>query len=248
MDLETLYHGYFIALSSNPVTKVDRDNGIIQGYVVAQEGAFKSEGRGRFDLKSLEEIVRLGNSRPKGLKSRFTHPDASNDGLGKFLGRSTGFALSETQDKRTCVRGNLKFDKSAYQTPSGDLASYVMGLCESDSDALSTSLVLKAKKISELNSDGSKNNTPPLWIPTELHASDIVDTGDAVDGMLSIDNLPNSYLYKACSILDLLFPENISRKEIEERLGQFTKKYLDTRYGLKPDFSMYRKQLKERVS
>jgi len=69
--------------------------GVINGFVVAQAGPFKSEGRGEFDHKSLATIRRLINASPKGLKSRFTHPDMSNDGIGKLLGRVTG-AFTDT--------------------------------------------------------------------------------------------------------------------------------------------------------
>src|SRR5688572_71622 len=75
---------------------VDRDNKVIRGYVVAQLGPFKSEGRGEFDEKSLAMIQELYKGAPAGLKARFAHPSESNDGLGKFLGRSRDAFLSTT--------------------------------------------------------------------------------------------------------------------------------------------------------
>ena len=66
---------------------VDRENEVIRGVIIAQQGAFKSEGRGEFDLDALTLIVDKVNTSPNGLKSRMAHPDESNDGIGKFLGR-----------------------------------------------------------------------------------------------------------------------------------------------------------------
>src|SRR5262249_52901615 len=48
-------------------SRVDRTGyGALLGYVVAQEGPFKSEGRGEFDRKSLEMIVQMGNDAKAG--------------------------------------------------------------------------------------------------------------------------------------------------------------------------------------
>jgi hypothetical protein len=73
----------------------------------------------------------------------------------------------------------------------GNLGGYVMDLAESDPDALSSSLVLQTEKVQILDEKGRPKkddkgeDVPPVWLPTKLHASDVVDTGDAVDGFLS---------------------------------------------------------------
>lgn len=223
---------------------VDRQNGLVRGYVVAQEGPFKSDGRGEFDEKALRMIADMGNQAPKGLKARFTHPDLSGDGLGKYLGRSTNFTLGVARDARgkqvKAVRADLKFDPTAYDTPSGNLADYVMRLAESDPDALSSSLVLKPDEEYRLNPDGTSqlgvdgNPLPPLWRPKELHASDIVDTGDAVDGLLSAqlsaDGLPLAELWQGAVLLDRVFAGQ-SREVVEARLTAYVGRYLDRKYG-----------------
>lgn len=174
---------------------VDRDKNILRGYVLAQQGPFKSEGRGEFDEDSLKAIIRLGNTQA-GLKSRLGHPTMSDDGIGKFLGRARDLSMSTATDARTgksvpAVRGDLHFDKSASKTPSGDLADYVLSLAESDPDSFSSSLVLEVEQEFRIDTkgrpltDAEGNELPPLWKPTAIHASDIVDTGDAVDSVLS---------------------------------------------------------------
>jgi hypothetical protein len=235
---------------------VDREAKVLRGYVVAQEGPFKSDGRGEFNEKALREIVKLGNASNGGLKSRFTHPDMSSDGLGKFLGRSNNFSLGTAMDARTgktvkAVRGDLRFDPSAHDTPHGDLAGYVMKLAESDPEALSSSLVLKVDEEYRLNKDGTRvkdadgNELPPLWFPTMLHASDIVDTGDAVDGLLSAPQLahalgggeiPASLLRfdnvvrVHSQLLDGLFGDQ-PREVIEARCNEYLERYLSRRFG-----------------
>lgn len=223
--------------------------GVLRGYVIAQLGPFKSEGRGRFDLQSLKEIVELGNQKGRGLKSRFTHPDMSSDGLGKLLGRARDLRLDKALDARTgeivpAVRGDLHFDKTAReQPPEGGrpLGDYVMDLAESDPEALSSSIVVKPTmyvedgkgKLVELDGEPPPGVTP-LWRPKELHASDIVDTGDAVDGLLSsnidVDNLPLAVLWKGERLLDAVFLDQ-PREVIEARLSAYVSRYLNRKFG-----------------
>lgn len=225
--------------------KVDREAKALLGYVVAQEGPFKSDGRGEFDADSLTTLRELGNANPKGLKSRFTHPDMSNDGLGKHLGRARNFRMDSAIDARTgkrvnAVRADLFFAETAFKTPNGDLATYVMDLAEEDPDALSSSIVVTANeeprkdKSGKLMTDELGNPLPPIWRPTALHASDIVDTGDAVDGLLSsgidTDGLPLDALWKGSELLDKLFAEQ-PRHVIEARLMAYVQRYLSRRFG-----------------
>ena len=188
---------------------VDRKKNVLHGYVVAQLGPFKSPGRGEFDLASLEKLVELSHPFTQGLKSRFSHPTECNDGLGSYLGRSKNWFMSTTKnaDGQTvpAVRGDLHFDATALQPgPDGGkpLGMYVMDLAESDADAISSSLVVRVNKEYRLDDNGDRltgpdgQDLPPLWRPQRLMGSDIVDVGDAVDGLLSTDGLPNAALWK----------------------------------------------------
>jgi hypothetical protein len=209
------------AASGAQAIGVDRENEVIRGVIIAQEGPFKSEGRGEFDLDALTVIADKVNASPNGLKSRLAHPDESNDGVGKFLGRVRNANLDEIgtreaegelkTDRIAVVRADLHIDPSSHTAPSGDLGRYVMDLAESDPDAMSTSLVLQAEKTWRLDEqdrplrDDDGNEIPPLWQPTHLHALDLVDTGDAVDGMLTagidVDALPNGVVYRAQQLM-----------------------------------------------
>lgn len=227
---------------------VDREKNILRGYVIAQEGPFKSDGRGAFDRKSLDALHALAKAKNGGLKSRFTHPDMSNDGLGKFLGRAHNPFMGTAIDARTgktvaALRGDLHFDKTALDTPpegGKPLGLYVMDLAESDPDALSSSIVVVADQEPQVGKDGKAltdeqgNELPPLWRPTALHASDIVDTGDAVDGLLSasidVDHLPLSVLWKGERLLDAVFLDQ-PRDVIEARLNAYIARYLNRKFG-----------------
>jgi hypothetical protein len=243
------------SITSNAIgvdRKANGGFGILRGYVIAQAGPFKSDGRGEFDRDSLKAIVELGNNEPHGLKSRFTHPDMSNDGAGKFLGRGHDLRMDKAIDARTkktvdAVRGDLHFDRTSHDPPpeggGTPLGIYVMNLAESDPNALSSSIVVQADQEFRRNKDGTTmkdeqgNELPPLWRPTVLHASDIVDTGDAVDGLLSanldIERLPLSVLWKGGQLLDAVFLDQ-PRDVIEARLAAYVQRYLDRKFGEQP--------------
>jgi hypothetical protein len=223
------------AATGRPVG-VDRENRVLQGFVVAQSGVFKEKDpRGEFDLKSLRGIAALMKREPKGLKSRFTHPDLSSDGLGNFLGRAKSPTIETIKVNRhgeelevQAIRADLHFSESASKTPNGDLAGYVMDLADEDPDALSSSLVIEPIEEYRLNKDGTRQHDeetgmplPPLWRPVALHATDIVDTGAAVDGLLSAqlstEGLPDEVVRQAAAMLKKQFAGK-DRAFVEPRL------------------------------
>ena len=232
---------------------VDRKEAVIRGYVLALEGPFKSEGRGEFDGESLRTILTLTQAAPNGLKSRFSHPDLSGDGLSKFLGRVRDpwmdtITIRESRSTLktnpvAAVRGDLHFDKTALEEPVGGgkpLGIYVMDLAESDPDAISSSLVLEVDEEFRLDQRGlpargdDGNPLPPLWRPTAIHASDVVGEGDAVDGLLSAqltaEGLPDAVVRKAAELMNRQFAGK-DRQFIEQRCTAWLARYLDRRFG-----------------
>lgn len=236
---------------------VDRKANVLRGYVVAQLGVFKDR-RGEFNGEGLRQIVRVMNSSPKGLKSRLGHPSLSDDGVGKFLGRARDARLGKAVDAATgkaveAVRADLHFDPTAADTPHGNLSDYVLRLAESDPDAFSSSLVIEPEEVEQLDAKGRQlldaegNPLPPLWLPKRLHASDIVDTGDAVDGLLSAPQLAEALsvgltpelrqLFRfdrvarlAAQLLDGMFPA-AGRDEVGVRCRAWLDRYLAGRFG-----------------
>lgn len=234
---------------------VDREKKILRGYVVAQEGAFKTPGRGEFDLSALKDIRAAINATDQGIKSRLGHPTMSDDGIGKFLGRAKNAVMGDVRVSRDgkpvtlrAVRADLHFDPTASRTPNGDLATYLMDLAENDPDAFSSSLVVEVDEEIRLNKDGTEkkdedgNPLPPIWHPKQIHASDIVDTGDAVDGILSaqldalgmdLDSLLrfDGPARIGVQVLDKVFAKHLGRDIVEARLRDWVTKYLTQRYG-----------------
>lgn len=79
-----------------------------------------------------------------GVKSRFTHPGMSSDGLGKHLGRINNARVEGSQ-----VIGDLHFAESAHKTPDGDLAEYVATLVSEDPEAAGLSIVFMRDRDAE---------------------------------------------------------------------------------------------------
>lgn len=226
-------------LRTRPIS-VDLQKEIVHGYVLAQEGPFKTPGRGEFDREGLRKIVDLTNAERKGLRSRFTHPGLSADGLGKFLGRAKN-AWLDTSGPQWRARADLHISPSSHDTPSGDLGGYVLKLAHEDPDALSSSLVIEPDEEYRLNKDGTRmkdkdgNPLPPLWKPKKLWATDVVDTGDAVDGLLSAQHLstgdlPDAVQRQAWAMLDRLFAGQ-PHDAIRARVGDFLSRYLSRAEG-----------------
>jgi len=221
--------------------QVDRAAGVIRGYTVAQMGPFKS-GRGEFDAAGLRQAARLMGG-PRGVKSRFTHPTLSGDGLGKFLGRAKDARVEGGK-----LKADLHLSPTSRNTPSGDLGGYVMDLAESDPDAFGSSLVLKAREDLRLDGKGRPavgpdgEELPPLWWPEEIHASDVVDEGDAVhDGFLGVPpevvaallagDLPDGFVRAGSALLDSVFGKDAPRALVEGRATAWLARYLELRYG-----------------
>lgn len=231
---------------------VDRNARVIRGVIAAEEGPFKSEGRGEFDADGISSIVRLMREKPGGLKGRYTHPSLSADGLGTFLGRfrdaRTDRALRRPDGSPArevaIARADLHLDPSAFATPNGDLGTYVMDLAESDPDAFGCSLVLRVEEKYRINEKGERltdadgDELPPLWYPKVLHALDVVDEGDATHSFLSadlitVDGIPDRVVRLGAQLLDEQFAGQ-GRDVVRARCLSWLDRYLEHRFGPAP--------------
>lgn len=225
---------------------VDRENRRILGYVVAEAGRFKS-GRGQFDEAGLAELVRLGNAESNGLKSRLAHPGLSDSSPASFLGRAKNFRMDSATlpDGRSvaAVRADLHLAKVSAISPRGNLSEYVLAHAEEDPAALSSSVVVQAKRRFLTGPDGEPKKdpdgrtVPPLWTPTHLHASDIVCTGDAVHGLLSageavldLSDLGGETQLQAFEVLSRMLG-HLPRGKAVEALNAFAVRWADWHFG-----------------
>ena len=158
--------------------------GIIKGFAVMSKGNVKDMRGWVIDDKTLDQIVSAGKAHKKlGLKSRFGHPNMSDTALGTFLGRAKNFVKDGD-----IVRADLYLSKTAYSTPKGDLASYVLDLAEKDPEAFGTSVCLGEYELEdqvitkEQKDEGVTDLAPLLRIKT-LNSVDAVDSPAANNSM-----------------------------------------------------------------
>lgn len=163
---------------------VNKETGIIYGFSVLTKGEARGHGL-EIDEVTLDQTVELGAKTGIGIKSRFGHPNMSNSAVGTFLGRAKNFRRDNG-----VVRADLYFDKTAYKTPSGDLAGYVLDLAQSDPAAFGSSIVFDGEPEYRFNEDGTRKKDQatgkdllPLARITKLWAVDVVDDPAANNGM-----------------------------------------------------------------
>lgn len=160
----------------------DKYKGVIRGFAVMTQGHVKDMRGWEIDETTLSQIVEAGNKAQMGLKSRFGHPNMSSTALGTFTGRARNF-----RKDGDIARADLFISKTAYETPDGDIASYVLDLAEKDPEAFGTSVVLGEFDLEyadkEKNKDGK--DLPPKLRVSSLMAVDVVDDPAANDGMFN---------------------------------------------------------------
>ncbi len=169
----------------------DNEAGLISGFAVITRA--EALGHGFWiDDEMLQQVADAMNATgDAGIKSRFTHPGLSGDGLGSFLGR----AKNATVDG-DIVRADLHLAASAHDTPDGDLASYVMSLAAEDPDAFGTSIVFRHDSTAEAKfaiENGAKANEYGI----DMQSFKSPDP-------LNVDNLPHARLksLRAVDVVD----------------------------------------------
>lgn len=90
------------------------------------------------DETFVEQVRRAVAALPDGVKSRWTHPDMSSDGLGKLTSRIMD-PVKSADGKQ--LFANQHFLGIAHRAPDGDLAGYLMDLAEEDPKAYGLSIV-----------------------------------------------------------------------------------------------------------
>lgn len=131
-------------LRSKPATggqpQVERKGGYRQqGVIRSASIVSRGEALGHdewLDQSFIESVAEAINQPNKGVKSRFTHPSLSGDGLGTFLGR-----VMDAEVVGGRVLADIHFTQASHNTPDGDLATYVMDLAEEDPESFGVSIV-----------------------------------------------------------------------------------------------------------
>lgn len=213
----------------DPVIKHEKGKGAIFGYAVITKGKLNEQDVRDWEMDdiSLTQIVELGNKNNIGIKSRFGHPNMSGEALGTFLGRAKNF-----RKDGDAVRADLYFDETAYKTPNGDLATYILDLAASDPDSFGTSIVFSADFEVRLEKDGTRKKDekgkelPKLVRFKKLYGSDVVDDPAATKGLFNkFFNESVELSAKATEFLDKL----LCNPDALERVISFLERYRENR-------------------
>jgi len=167
-----------IARSGN--VKISREEAVINGFAVVTKGVTK-DSRGEFDDIALDSVVEFGNKAKMGVKSRFGHPNMSSTALGTFLGRVRNFRRDGD-----IVRADLHIDETAFNTPDGNLAGYVLNLAESDPEMFGSSMVINWDEEKREGLDANGKEFPPYIRVTNLFSVDVVDDPAANNGLFGM--------------------------------------------------------------
>ncbi len=197
-----------VTLAGREGVRIDHEKNIIKGFRVVTKGVTKDE-RGEFDDAALDTVVEFGNRTKAGVKSRFGHPNMSGEALGTYLGRVKGFR----RDGDT-VRADLHVDKTAFNTPDGNLGKYVLELAESAPEMFGASMVIEWDAVEH----EEKEDIPPVIALKKLLSVDVVDDPAANSGFFSRGVRPS---VEMTEFLDRF----LSRQDAVERVIGFLNRY-----------------------
>lgn len=225
--------------------------GIIRGFAVATRGEALGHGYWLDSQFIADTAAAINAAGEDGLKSRFTHPSLSADGLGTFLGRAMNAQTINNGDQ---VVADLHIDPAAHTSPKGNLAEYAMKLAQTDPAAFGASIVFKpdeeaAANFQKANSreafddkgrpvrvffspDAQNTANLPHVRLAELRAVDIVDSPAANPGGMFaadplLDNLDALAAY-AVGLTDQPPAENALDAD-PDRLREYLGRFLEAR-------------------
>jgi HK97 family phage major capsid protein len=186
------------------------DGEVISGVSIATTGEAVGH-RLMFDQTSLAQLQLLASSKPRGVKSRFTHPDWFHDGLGKYLGRFTNFQILEVASVVPAMKlvADLQLSKTSHTSPAGDIGQYVLDLAIEDPSALGVSVVV------DLQRERVEGQDLPVARITQLYAADVVDEPSLnPDGLFEITEQGSEILHQIEGEQEM--PDN----EMQDRVTQ----------------------------
>lgn len=219
-------------MATAEVGRVDRDKHKIFGIAVLQAGRVNDSRQLLIDDATLAKVVELGNGGTRKLKARWTHPNMSSDGLGKYLGRWSNFRLSD--DGQT-VLADLQLAEIAFKQIDPEMGmsrgAWVLEMAEKEHDAFGVSLAPSKMDSAAMEREEDDDGYQP-YRPLKLEAVDVVDSpagtrGGLFGGMsLSVESAPRV----ATEVLNQLFPD-AEPEVVKARALGFLDKYLLSRFG-----------------
>jgi len=151
-------------------TDIDEQRGLIKNVAVCTIGEAKGHNV-IIDSQFINDVVSMGNSKTKGVKARFGHPEAFASSIGKYIGK-----VKEFWRDGNVARGNLYLAASAKKSPQGNLWDYVLELAKNDGDSCGMSICFDVAGIEEME-DGAHVRIE------DLTGCDLVDEPAANDAL-----------------------------------------------------------------
>lgn len=238
MPQERYLKSALVAFSASASTNIDKESGIIRNVILCQVGPAKGHGV-HLEQEFIEDGIAYAQKHwaKVGLKSRFGHPNMSNDALGTECGRFHNFRVEE--DKMVA---DLHLYESANLSPTHPgMKDWLLSMAEEDPTAIMCSIVFvpdhyyqkneqrEKVKVWEYDSEGnwlSANRQMPIYVAMgELQATDIVDEGAATEKLFSAIVNKDKFAVIATEFFDQ-HPEVLDFiKENPEKVPQFTQIY-----------------------
>ncbi len=154
---------------------------VIYDVAIAESGKTKDT---RFvTTKFVDDIVKLGNEQGQGVKSRFGHPNMCATTLGTYVGRYKNFRAMYRDGKKVAI-ADLHLDKTAQNSPNGDLYTYIQDMAKNNPDMFGNSVVISVANWYEIEHDG---NTYEVADIKGFIASDLVDEPTATNNLFEND-------------------------------------------------------------
>ena len=180
------------------VSNIDLENGIIYSVKEADYGLNKN---GYFFTEELLNGLLTQGNAGDGIKSRFGHPMAGVESLGKFIGRKKNFRI-----ENGALYSDLHLDPLTKDTMVNGTSTFnfIIKMAQSNPDMLGCSVVFSAS-VEEVEIEGATQLVPKL---IKFTASDLVDEPAATDHLFNSQSTNNSdmnKLQKAIEVLKLSF-------------------------------------------
>lgn len=208
--------------------RVDREKRVIYGAKAMQLGKL-SQGDARpwkVDRTTLEQLVELGSTRAGGIKMRFSHPNASRDGLGRHVGRASNPRLVEGESGAYVAFDAALNVKGGPRTQ--DQVEHLLDLAEVAPEDFGLSIACCMDHEAMDKMDPDREGLKAIRLKS-LEAIDFVDEPAATSGLFSLDTVDIQDLpAQATEILDEYFAE-APADVIRTRFGEFLDRYLSNR-------------------
>lgn len=223
--------GMFRTSIMTGVARVDRTAKVIYGANLMQVGDLNDARPWTVDMGTLQNALDLMQRRNAGSKARYTHPNMSADGMGSFLGR-----WHDQRIEGDKLVADLHLADAAFNSPQGDLGTYVMDMAEEEPDMFGISLATRINDAAMEKLKMEKRAEDPEWkgrTPLRflsVHAADVVDEPAATrGGFFSLTEVDNRNLpAQATLLLDSYFAD-AEPEVVTARINGFLATYFQSK-------------------